>query len=150
MKRKIDVTKLCKLAFDPSTKRASSKFFFTKLLICYLFYQKITIGKIFYFKKKIWRVNLLHCILWKFQNFITVSKFFLKNWNFAHLLVSPKTTTTPKIRRFYWKPEEIFHFLCFLSFGCRSPKNGRKISNKKWILCKCVLLIYIWKNFFCV
>ena len=91
---------------------------------------------------------MLHCILWIFQNFITVSKIFLKGWNFAHLLVTPKTTTTPKIRRFYWNPEEKFYFLCFLSFGCHGPKNRRKISNKKWILCKCVLLIYIWEIFF--
>ena len=87
--------------------------------------------------------TILDHIFWIFQNFIILLKIHLKNWNFAHILWCPKTTFTPKIRRFRWKFSEIFHFLCFLSFGYHTHKNWRKISNKKRNLCTCVSLIYI-------
>ena len=98
----------------------------------------------------IWKKNLggkifLHQIFWIFQNFIIFLKIHLKIWSFAHILLCLKTTSTPKIRRFCWKFNEIFHFLCFLSFGCHTHKNWRKISNKKRTSCKRVWLIY--RNF---
>ena len=92
----------------------------------------------------------LHHIFWTFQNFLVLPKIHLNSWNFAHILKCPKTTSTPKIRRFCWKFSEIFHFLSFFSFGCHTHKNWWKISNRKRNLCKWVLITYAIKDFFLV
>ena len=48
-----------------------------------------------------------------FQNFIALLDISLYSWNFAHMLVHPKTTSTPKIIVLTQKMKQIYHFLCF-------------------------------------
>ena len=129
-------------------KGASPKIFLESLYL-WLIITKNESWWNFLFQKKIWGGKISkYCIFWIFQNFITFLKIHFKNWNFAHILVCLKTTTTPKIKRFCQKLWELFWFLCFLSFGYHSRKNRRKISNKKRNSCKCVSLMYILRDFF--
>ena len=92
------------------------------------------IGEKIFWKKFLFWKKLKNSKFSIFQNFIALLDISLYSWNFAHMLVHPKTTSTPKIIVLTQKMKQIYHFLCFWGFWCRNHKNRRKIPTKKWNL----------------